>query len=87
MKTNDLQLFNYNMLTDSITGEEYYTLTKTEVQCLVNDGYNAGYNAGVNKGLDFGVIVTSALFCVLSIVLLYKIFKEHVKKLRDRRGF
>jgi hypothetical protein len=75
------------VLTDSINGEEYYTLTKTEVQCLVKDGYNAGYDAGVSKVLNFGSIVFSAIFCVLSVVLLYKIFKEHVKKLRDRRGF
>ena len=77
MNSNDLQLFNYKELTDSITGVEYVTITKQEVQLLVSDGIHSGWESGFHNGFKAGGFT---VLCCCGLMWLYMKINKYLNK-------
>lgn len=70
------QLFNYKVLTDSVTNQEFYCIDKSELRTLlVNNTSTESYNYGYRNGCAMGII--------LSIVAIY-LYRTAVRMLSNK---
>lgn len=71
-----LQLFNYKVLTDSATGNEFYAIDRQELTCAVTvpslKSANNGFTKGYLIGFGNGVLWTFAAAIIINFIIRFK---------------
>lgn len=82
--TETTNLFNYKLLTDSTTNEQYYCISKDELVSVVSqnimDANDRGFNLGYRSGAVSGILYT--IFAIYIFKLAAGILSKKVEQLR-----